>query len=214
MQPQQLDDFIEVLEAVAEQYGKPLSDGLKELYWNALKGYDYEAVTLALTRHIRNTDSGMFMPKIADIVKMLQGSTQDSAFAAWTKVDKAVRSVGTYDSVVFDDPIIHRVINDMGGWMQLGQKQETDWPFVAKEFENRYRGFKSRNEVPEYPKALPGIFEAHNSKEGHKVAPPVLIGNKEQALLVAQGGIENAALQITRADDNTFKKFPELLGSK
>jgi hypothetical protein len=213
MQAEQLDEFIEVLEAVAEQYNKPLSDGLKTLYWQGLKDYDYQAVTQALSRHIRNPDSGMFMPKIADIVKMLQGSTMDSAYAAWTKVDKAVRSVGTYSTVVFDDPIIHRVLQDMGGWMQLGTKAEDEWPFVAKEFENRYRGFKGKNESIEYPKQLCGIFEAHNTKEGFKTEPPVLIGNKEQALLVAKGGTELPILQITRSDD-TFKQLTAVIGEK
>lgn len=30
-------------------------------------------------------------------------------------------------------------------------------PFVAKEFENRYGGFKSRDEHPEYPAMLIGL---------------------------------------------------------
>jgi len=84
------------------------------------------------------------MPKVADVIKMLQGSTQDSALTAWAKVDKAVRSIGTQMSVAFDDPLIHKVIQDMGGWLGLGQRQEAEWPFVAKEFETRYRGFKAR----------------------------------------------------------------------
>lgn len=213
MTPQQLDNFIEVLEAVSEQYSKPLSDGLKGLYWEGLKGYDFEAVSLAFSRHLRNTENGQFMPKIADIVKMLEGSSQDSAFAAWTKVDKAVRQVGTYSTVIFDDPLIHRVISDMGGWMQLGQKQETEWPFVAKEFENRYRGFKSRNEIPEYPKSLTGIFEAHNSKEGFKSQPPVLIGEKEKALMVAKAGSDFPQLQINHQDE-PFKNITQMLIKK
>lgn len=33
---------------------------------------------------------------------------------AWNKVDKAVRQVGAWTSVMFDDALIHRVISDMG----------------------------------------------------------------------------------------------------
>ena len=140
------DDFDETIVAVGEQYGKSLSEGVKMLYWQGLINYDLKAVQQALYRHIRNPDNGQFMPKVADIIRMLQGSTQDSALIAWSKVDKAVRSVGTQVTVVFDDPIIHRVLQDMGGWLALGTKQETEWPFVAKEFENRYRGYKAKNE--------------------------------------------------------------------
>ena len=51
----------------------------------------------------------------ADILRMMQGTSLDSALSAWAKVDKAVRRVGTYETIVFDDEIIHRVIHDMSG---------------------------------------------------------------------------------------------------
>jgi hypothetical protein len=198
MQPKtDLIPFMEMLDATAEQYGKTLSDGLKELYWNGLKGYDFAAVQSAFGRHIANPDTGMFMPKIADIVKMLQGSSQDSAYAAWTRVDKAIRSVGTYATVIFDDPLIHRTISDMGGWIAIGSKKESDWPFVAKEFETRYRGMKQLNVPMEYPSQLIGVEEMQNGQQGFRSAPPVLIGNPEKCRLIASKGSDNPALQIT-----------------
>jgi hypothetical protein len=197
MQTSDLIPFMEMLDATAEQYGKTLSDGLKELYWKGLINYDLAAVQNAFGRHIANPDTGMFMPKIADIVKMLQGSSQDSAYAAWTKVDKAVRQIGTYSTVIFDDPLIHRVISDMGGWIALGSKKETDWPFLAKEFETRYRGMKQINIPMEYPSVLIGVEEMHNGQQGFRSAPPVLIGNPEKCKLIAQKGSDNPALQIT-----------------
>ena len=148
----------------------------------------------ALGRHLRNTDTGQFMPKIADIIKMLQGSSLDSALNAWAKVDRALRQVGPYETVVFDDPLIHRVLHDMGGWMMLGQKTDDEWPFVAREFEQRYRGFKSRNERFEYPAKLIGVSEAHNSKEGHKTAQPMLIGDATQAKAVMLAGANGGKL--------------------
>lgn len=110
-----------------------------------MKPFDLAAVKDALNRHCVNPDNGQFMPKPADVVKLLQGSSQDGALVAWAKVDRAVRQVGTYSTVVFDDPIIHRVVQDMGGWVALGDKREKEWPFVAKEFENRYRGYPMRS---------------------------------------------------------------------
>lgn len=198
MQQPDFDSFVDILQVVGEQYGKKLSDGLIALYWQGLKDYDFAAVSDALGRHLRNPDNGMFMPKIADIVKMLQGSTQDSALIAWAKVDKAVRQVGTYMDVVFDDPLIHRVIHDMGGWIALGTKAEDEWPFIAKEFENRYRGFKARGEIPEYPSHLIGVAGAHNVKEGFASSPPVLIGNKQAAQSVLAGGTNKPLIGFTQ----------------
>ena len=188
------DNFINVMQLVSEQYGKNPSEGLISLYWQGLKNYDFQAVQDAIGRHLGNTDTGQFMPKIADIIRMMQGSSQDAAFAAWSKVDKAVRSVGPYDTVVFDDPLIHKVLHDMGGWMGLCDKDDEAWPFVAKEFETRYRGFKSRNEKVEYPAKLIGIFEAHNAKEGHKVAAPMLIGDASKAQEVLRLGTTGSKL--------------------
>lgn len=193
------DEFNELLDVVSEQYGKPLSGGAKMLYWQGLKDFDFKAIQQALFRHVRNPDTGMFMPKIADVIKMLQGSTQDSAMAAWAKVDKALRHKGTYVDVVFDDPLIHRVLHDMGGWIALGQKNEDEWPFVAREFENRYRGFKQRGEVPDYPAVLIGIANAHNMAKGHKSEPYVMVGNAEQCSKVLGGGADKPLISFNQA---------------
>ena len=202
MNQSDFDNFVDIFQLVSEQYGKKPSDGLIALYWQGLKGYDFSAVREAIGKHLSNTDNGMFMPKIADIIRMMQGTSLDSALSAWAKVDRAVRQVGPYESVVFDDPIIHKVLHDMGGWLMLGTKTDDEWPFVAKEFENRYRGFKSRNERIEYPARLIGLCEAHNAKEGRVVAQPMLIGDKTKALEVLQHGSSGSELLgISRMSD-------------
>ncbi len=200
MQQSDYEGFVDIMQVVAEQYGKKLSGGGLALYWQGLKDLDFAAVKDALGRHLRNTDTGQFMPKIADIRKMLEGSTQDAALQAWAKVDRAMRHVGPYEDVVFDDPLIHRVIEDMGGWVLLSQKDDSEWPFVAREFENRYRGFRARNERPPYQAVLIGIAGAENRKEGRKVSPPRLIGNAEQAKLVMQGGGDKLSIGFSRLE--------------
>lgn len=200
MKQQDFDEFCEMLDLVAEQYHKTLSDGAKMLYWQGLADFDISAVKQAAFRHLRNPDNGQFMPKIADFVRMLQGTTQDSALTAWAKVDQAVRRIGTYTDVVFDDAIIHRVIHDMGGWIGFGTKGEDEWPFVAKEFENRYRGFKQRNEIPDYPKRLIGIVSAHNEQKGFPGEAPVLIGNEMIAKQVLAGGSDKPTVGFKRLE--------------
>lgn len=201
------DNFVDIMQLVSEQYGKKPSDGLIALYWQGLKGYEFAAVREAIGKHLANTDTGQYMPKIADVIRMMQGTSLDSALSAWSKVDKAVRYAGTYESVVFDDPLIHRVLHDMGGWLSLGTKTDDEWPFIAREFENRYRGFKSRNERVEYPAKLIGLSEAHNAKEGQKIAVPVLIGDKTKALEVLNLGSSGALLLgMTQMDDVPLKK--------
>jgi hypothetical protein len=193
--------FLSILTGIADYYGKELSEGVISLYWQGLMQYDLPAVEKALWEHTQNPDNGQFMPKIADVCRGLQGRTQDQAALAWSKVDTAVRRIGTYSDVVFDDPIIHRVLADMGGWIKLGTHTDDDWPFVAKEFENRYRGYKLRGEVPEYQPVMTGIANAHNQKEGFRSQPPMLIGNEAKAKQVMLAGTNEQLIQMRLASD-------------
>lgn len=200
-----LDDmqrFLSTLSGIADYYGKPLSDRVQELYWKGLKQYDIAAVEKALWEHTQNPDNGQFMPKIADVTRNLQGRTVDQASIAWSKVDSAVRRVGTYSDVVFDDPIIHRVLGDMGGWIAIGSKHDSEWPFLGNEFKTRYQGYKMRGEVPEYQPVMVGIANAHNAQEGFKTQPPMLIGNEDKAKQVMLAGTNEQLIQMKLAGDS------------
>jgi hypothetical protein len=202
------DQFSQILNATADLYGKKMSDMALALWWNAMQQYDLTAVREGLSRHMQNPDSGQFMPKPADVIKFIAGTTQDGALLAWAKVDKAVRSVGTYQTVVFDDPIIHAVVTDMGGWVSIGGRTEDEWPFVAKEFENRYRGYRLRGGADQYPPSLVGIAEAQNSQNGFKSQPPVLIGDERTARLTLAGGSLTPKVGFHRVSDEDVASLP------
>lgn len=197
MQADDFEKFQETLQGAHDFYGKDCSRFALDVWWQALKHYDLAAIRDALGRHCVNPDNGQFMPRPADVVRMLEGSTLDTAVAAWTKVDRAVQSVGTYCTVVFDDPLIHAVLADMGGWPQLGQKSIDEWPFVAKEFQTRYRGYKSRRELPAYPPKLIGICDMQNGQRGYADQVPILIGNAQNAQAVLNAGTTRPLLQVT-----------------
>jgi len=211
MKQQDFEPFCELLDLIAEQCSKKLSDGLKMLYWQGLKDYDIPALQQAAYRHLRNPDSGQFMIKIADFTKMIDGTTQDSALMAWAKVDKAVRAIGAYQDVVFDDAIIHRVIQDMGGWIGLNSREDKEWPFATKEFENRYRAFKARGEIPDYPRKLIGITTAYNEQHGIKIDQPMLVGNATLAQKVLAGGTDKPAIGFRKLDLESIQAEPKQL---
>jgi len=197
--------FKEGIEGVYNFYNKELSTFALDVWWNSLRAYDLSAVIDSFNRHLMNPDTGQWLPKPADLVKMFGGRTQDRALQAWSKVDRSVRSVGAYESVVFDDPLIHRVLHEMGGWIGLGQKDEDEWPFVAKEFENRYRGYAMRSETPDYPPVLIGIAESYNGQKGLKTDAPRLIGNPAAAERVMAGGQAVNLIGTKRAGEALLK---------
>lgn len=194
--------FLTLMTGIAEYYGKTLSQQVIRLYWEGLKQYDLQAVEKALWTHTQDPDSGQFMPKIADVAKYLKGRTTDQAALAWSKVDKAIRHIGIYQDVVFDDPVIHRVIADMGGWISLGSKTDEEWIFFGNQFQTRYRGYAMKAEAVEYQPALTGLTNMQNMQQGFKLQLPVFIGDQSAAKIVYENGSKNPLLQMKKADQS------------
>src|SRR3990167_776089 len=90
--------FAEMLGLVAEHTGKTLSPALIGLYFDSLSHLPIEAVRNAFAKHLRNTDTGQFMPKIADVIRACEGRSEDVAYRALVELQEAIRSPGTYAS--------------------------------------------------------------------------------------------------------------------
>lgn len=187
MEPSDKTEFMKILSAMSELYGKALSKLLIKIYWYALKSFELVGIRQAFDTHIRNPDGGQFFPKPADIIRLIEGGGETRALHAWASVARTIEQVGIYQTVVFDDPLIHAVLENMGGWIDLCSITNERLPFYAREFQKRYMGYV--NKKPErYPKSLWGLFERDNAQNGYIVAPPILIGNALKAKAVFQSG--------------------------
>lgn len=187
MQQSDRPEFARLLVTTGKYYGRDFTPDLVEMYWNGLADIDLAAIRQALNLHIQNPDTGQFLPKVADIRKAIGGTTQDAALIAWAKVHKAIRTAGGWVDVVFDDPLIHAVVVDMGGWTKLCETLEDELPFRAKEFENRYRGYARNGGVPAVHPKLLGRASTHNLAKGQPVDDPVLIGAVDGCRRVLNG---------------------------
>lgn len=186
-------NFYALMTGLFEMYGKRASPELLEIYFGALKTYELIDVARAANQHALDPDAGQFMPKPADFVRHIDGSKATRAMRGWTTVDRAIREVGPYQSVVFDDPIIHVVLQDMGGWLSMcDTKTEEDLKFRRHEFEKRYQGYALQGGVREYPSRLIGLAEADCGRLNKPAPPPKLIGNPEAAKQVLLSGSTQA----------------------
>jgi hypothetical protein len=208
------EDFAKSMMGIGETYDKNISKELMATYWNVLKRFDINEVVDAFGRHLENTDNGQFFPKPADIIRAIQGSTEGRSLNAWTLVDKSIRTIGPYQDVVFDDALIHSVIDDMGGWVSLCSTNDTEYPFKANEFKTRYRSLQS-NPPDSYPQILSGLATISNKNikgqtrgVGYKVKP-TLIGSPERCKIVYQGGETGPIRQIWDSSilEDTVKKI-------
>jgi hypothetical protein len=187
MKPSDVTELTRVLTSLSSLYGKPMSKPLMELYWAALKRFDLSEVKRALQAHVSHPDTGQYMPKPADVVRFLQGDSRTQALQAWSRAVRASCEVGIYTSVIFDDPVIHAVIRDMGGWVPFCQIREKELPFRERNFTERYVGYL-HHPPAHYPKQLTGLFAHHNALQGYKSEPPVCIGDPQKARGVYQRG--------------------------
>jgi len=195
------ENFLVAMIGLGDYYSREISEGVIEIYWQGLQNYDLKAVQKAFQAHIANPDNGQFMPKVADLVRMLAGTTTDASVIAWSKVASAIKRVGPYQSVVFDDPCIHAAIEGLGGWEKVcATPSDEELVFTARAFENLYKAHKRNGNTPDYQRVLIGTSERVNADlYPHAISPPVMIGDKQMCQLVFEGGSNTAPLQITRA---------------
>lgn len=164
--------FVAVMSAVAETLGYPkLAENGMKLFFDLLKPYTFEQVTRALHAHLLESP---YMPKPVDIISRIDGSVDDRAIKAWHRVLEAARQHGAYESVKFDDPVIHFCIERMGGWQKVCMMTEDELPFRERDFRELYK--LGRNvgweDVPKY---FPGHHEINNRMSGYLEFIPALV---------------------------------------
>lgn len=196
MQTNDIPQFIQMLHNLCEMYGKPrMSDEVAMLHFGALQDYSLEDVRKGFFAAMRNPDSGQFMPRPADVIRELSGSSDTRAASAWSKVFEAICRIGHMPSVAFDDAIIHAVITDMGGWVKLALVGNDELPFRERDFLRIYRGYIGRS-LGDYPRYLPGMAEAENFGKGYAVEPPLLLGDAAKAQQVLLAGSAKPRLAV------------------
>ena len=194
MDTNERQDFAARLNAVWALYDKVPTEGVLSIFWETMKGLSLREVSAALSRHVTDPDRGQFAPKPADLIRQMEGDTESQAMQAWSLAWRTVGTVGTYRSVQFDDPIIHAVVHDMGGWIKFGEFTVNEEPFRAKDFVTFYRAYKARRAIPEHPPVLIGRTEAENRRGGfldHIPAPHRI--SRPQFKQLEQGG-ENGSV--------------------
>ena len=206
MQQQDKPKFLTLITEVMAFYKQDVSKFALAVWWDSCKGFDYEQVSKAMTAHAMDPERGQFWPKPADIMRVLQGTSTDRARLAMSKALDAMGRIGAYQSVVFDDPIIHAVIEDLGGWTKICR---SDWDSYSEHrFCEAYRAYANRPQIA-YPAKLIGEYEAINRHEGRKVSPTVLIGSPEKAKEVLRLGVVGSKTQFTLASDSVMAPLLE-----
>lgn len=181
--------FGRLLTDVMKYYRSPPTQFLLDVWWKGCRRFPLDSVSRALHAHIADPERGQFAPKLADVVRHLAGTASDRAAVAWGKVYDAMKSVGAWQDVAFDDPVIHAAINDMGGWPRVARVDNNELPHTQYRFLETYKSLADRG-VAGYPRVLAGARDSDEEYErkGLPLPAPVLVGDAVQAALVVKNG--------------------------
>ena len=164
---------------LAEVFDKQITEAVLDIYYNIFKDYSIEQLKKAFHQVIK-THKYATLPKPADILEYLEGSSEDKSLIAWLKAKEAVQKGGYPATIVFDDPIISHCLKELGGWQWFCDCPIDELPFVEKRFRDLYKLFQKR-EI-NTPIKLVGFIEQKNGETGFmdKIPTPIKIGFKEE----------------------------------
>lgn len=196
----QHSDFPKLAKMVTEAlayYRQDVSEFTLHVWTQACLPYTLEQVSKALTAHVTDAEKGQFAPKVADVVRVLSGTTTDRAALAWGKVLGAMSAVGAYSDVVFDDPAIHAAIEDLGGWVKVCRGEMDELSYLQHRFCQSHKAYTGRGTFDFQRKLLGDRSpDADYEKRGLPLPKPALVGDREQAMMVYKLGSASAKTAI------------------
>lgn len=212
MQPNDKPAFVSLVTDVLAYYGKPVSEFTLSVWWSACQPFTLEQVRKGMTAHATNAEGGQFAPKVADLVRILEGTHTDRAMLAWGKVHEAMSAVGAYQDVVFDDPAIHATVEDLGGWPKICRTESKELSYLQKRFCDSHKAYTGRGSF-HYPRRLMGDRSPDHDYETKGLPPPrpALVGDRERAALVYQGGSSAGKTAIEYSDPVALLETTEVL---
>ena len=175
-----LQEFNSIFKRFVDYYGtEKLSKEKQEIYFLALKDLSKEEFQTGFIRIVKDRKYTNF-PSIAEIRKyslwLKEQDVETRIHIAKEKLKAAIKVYGAYQTVGFDDPNIHAVIDSLGGWLQVCTMDMEDLDkFITFEFKKVYKAYLqvSYNINSKYL----GIHDKENEKENL-----IVVGNQEQYL--------------------------------
>lgn len=200
MKPSDKANFVSLITDVLAFYRQDVSEFAISVWWQACERYDLEQVSKALTKHAMDPERGQFAPKPADLVRQLEGTPTDRAMLAWGKVMEAIQRIGQYTDVVFDDPAIHAVIEDLGGWPKVCRIDMKELSYLQHRFTEAHRAYCNKGEF-QYQRKLVGDRSPDETflMRGLPVPKPAVVGDVQVARLVYKNGGVGSKSMITHA---------------
>ncbi len=208
--------FAQLIRDAMAFYRQDVSPFALGVWWQACESFDFEQVAKAITAHAMDPERGQFPPKPADLVRQLSGTATDRAMIAWGKVHDAMGRVGAYSDVVFDDPVIHATVDDLGGWVKMCRTELSELSYLQHRFTESYRAYAGRGALSDYPRRLTGDRSPDDlyAKRGLPPPKPAVIGDVIKARQVYSGGNAGGKTSVTYQALEAIERSAKLIGDR
>jgi len=157
--------FVTIMTGLCEIYKQTPSQFIYDMYYDIFKDYEDTQFSNSIKK-VLSTYKYNTLPKPADILEYLDGSSEDKSLIAWLKAKEAVVKGGYPATIEFDDPVISNCIKELGGWDWFCKQEIENLCFVEKRFRDLYKLFQKRE--TNTPVKLIGFIENKNSNLGFK----------------------------------------------
>lgn len=174
-----------IMTSIAEVCDADWNDKKADLYFATFQDLSLEDFNRAANLVMKTYPYKGKMPMPVVFTEALNEGSELRAAEAYTKLDEAWKRLGSYRTVIFDDPVIHMALYAWGGdeaWIKLNDLKTDEVVWFRKDFEKYYQMYAGKEIRP--PQKLMGITEKQNVFDGHQDfnQPPSLVGEEKKAL--------------------------------
>lgn len=171
--------IIDQLVILAEAFGLSVSDARMGIYAEMLADLPIEKIKAGIITIIKTRTFGGNLPTVAEIREAIDSEgvpLESRAAIAWDKAMYALHSHGTYQSIKFDDPLIHHIIVQWGGWAEFGNWPADQTHWKRRDFMKLYEQYAKNGGLPEPRQHLIGVAEYENQVHSPEFVPaPIMV---------------------------------------
>lgn len=162
------DAFDRIMQRLLDVYpNRKLNKHQLETWFLVMRDMTEEQLQAAVLLHIRNGDDWPTPAKLRQNIGLVDPGMADPetrAIKAWDAVSRAIKSVGGYTSVDFDDPLTNASVRSLGGWEWLTNLTSDELKFKRHEFLKTYKTFSVTGVVGDLCRPLAGIEDRTNER--------------------------------------------------
>lgn len=145
--------FAQMMAMMCEIYNRKQTQPLMDGYYLVLKQMTDEDFRQSMMNILEGRVYAS-MPKPAEILEHSKPNLEAIAALALQDLERAIAKGGRNTSLIFDDVVVHSVIEALGGWVYICNMSLKDWEFKKKEFSRLYAIHARRSKHPDHVAGL------------------------------------------------------------